>query len=80
MIDSRSTSDFSSEYRKGIAMGDLALRVSLLVQRGYLCSRCGVEIDGEMAGMTRVCNVCLSHDQPPSTNHERPRTHHLGSP
>jgi len=42
-------------------MGDLVLRVSLLVQRGYLCSSCGVVIDGELSPEKRVCSRC-SHD------------------
>lgn len=40
-------------------MGDLVLRVSLLVQRGWACSECGSEIDGQMTGGPRQCRACL---------------------
>lgn len=40
-------------------MGDLALRVSLLVQRGLACEQCGSEIDGQMTGTPRSCRACL---------------------
>ena len=39
-------------------MGDLVLRVSLLVQRGWACQRCGCEIDGRMTGTPRECRIC----------------------
>lgn len=39
-------------------MGDLVLRVSLLVQRGWACQRCGSEIDGRMTGSPRECRIC----------------------
>ena len=39
-------------------MGDLVMIISMLVQRGYICQRCGVEIDGEMTEMTRSCETC----------------------
>ena len=39
-------------------MGDLVLRVSLLVQRGYLCESCGVVIDGDLAQQKRSCSTC----------------------
>ncbi|MFN0054778.1 MAG: hypothetical protein ACKV0T_21610 [Planctomycetales bacterium] len=43
-------------------MGDLMLRVSLLVQRGYACETCGREIDGQMTGAPRSCLICAVGD------------------
>lgn len=40
-------------------MGDLVLRVSLLVQRGWACQVCGWEIDGQMTGVPRRCLNCM---------------------
>jgi len=39
-------------------MGDLVMRISMLVQRGFICQRCGVEIDGDVAETTRSCESC----------------------
>jgi hypothetical protein len=39
-------------------MGDLVMRISMLVQRGFICQHCGVEIDGEVAETTRSCDTC----------------------
>jgi hypothetical protein len=39
-------------------MGDLALRISLLVQRGYICQSCGDQIDGELHHAPRRCQRC----------------------
>ena len=39
-------------------MGDEVLRISLLVQRGYLCKQCGVEIDRKLHGEPRLCDRC----------------------
>ncbi len=46
-------------------MGDLVMRISVFVQRGFICQRCGTEIDGEMSGEPRCCSVCqqISTDQ-----------------
>ena len=41
-------------------MGDLVLRVSLLVQRGWACQQCGCEIDGDMTGSPRACATCTA--------------------
>lgn len=41
-------------------MGDLVMRISMFVQRGLICQRCGIEIDGEMTGSPRSCPDC--HD------------------
>lgn len=46
------------EYRDAFLMGDLVLRVSLLVQRGFLCSKCGSEIDGQYHSALRRCRTC----------------------
>lgn len=43
------------------AMGDLVMRISVFVQRGFICQRCGVEIDGEMTGSPRCCTACDDH-------------------
>jgi len=40
------------------AMGDLVMRISMLVQRGFICQRCGVEMDGEMTESPRSCRSC----------------------
>jgi hypothetical protein len=42
-------------------MGDLVMRISVFVQRGFICQCCGVEIDGEMTGEPRRCSRC--HEQ-----------------
>ncbi len=39
-------------------MGDLVLRISTLIQRGFLCQRCGCEIDGDLVGEPRSCKPC----------------------
>lgn len=39
-------------------MGDLMIRISLLVQRGVLCQSCGGEVGGEMSGSPRSCEAC----------------------
>ena len=39
-------------------MGDLMIRISLLVQRGVLCQSCGDEVGGEMSGSPRSCEAC----------------------
>ncbi|MFN5742525.1 MAG: hypothetical protein ACK5A1_13155 [Planctomyces sp.] len=46
-------------------MGDLVMRISVFVQRGFICQCCGVEIDGEMTGEPRRCLRCEeSHSKP----------------
>ncbi len=39
-------------------MGDLVMRISMLIQRGFLCQQCGAEIDGEMCEIIRSCQSC----------------------
>ena len=39
-------------------MGDLVMRISMFVQQGLICQRCGVEIDGQMTGIPRSCRNC----------------------
>ena len=39
-------------------MGDLVMRISMLIQRGYICQCCGVELDGEMSEGPRSCDSC----------------------
>ncbi len=34
------------------------MRISLFIQRGLICQRCGVEIDGEVTGAPRICTDC----------------------
>ncbi len=48
-------------------MGDLVMRISVFVQRGFICQRCGIEIDGEMSGHPRSCCQCLELDSAGST-------------
>lgn len=43
-------------------MGDLVLRISTLIQRGFLCQRCGCEIDGDLTGEPRACKLCAELD------------------
>ncbi len=43
-------------------MGDLVMRISVFVQRGFICQCCGTEIDGEMTGTPRKCQTCDSDD------------------
>ena len=40
-------------------MGDLTLRISMLVQQGYICQTCGDEIDNEITGSPRYCDKCI---------------------
>jgi hypothetical protein len=40
------------------SMGDLVMRISMLVQRGLICQCCGVEIDGQLTESTRSCDAC----------------------
>ena len=40
-------------------MGDLTLRISMLVQQGYICQTCGDEIDNEITGSPRYCGKCI---------------------
>jgi len=47
-------------------MGDLFLRVSLLIQRGFVCRSCGTEIDGEVTGAPRVCASCREQEDSPT--------------
>lgn len=39
-------------------MGDLVMRISMLIQRGYICQCCGVELGGEMCESPRSCDSC----------------------
>lgn len=39
-------------------MSDLALRLSVLLSDGYICTACGVEIDGQTVGQPRQCENC----------------------
>lgn len=39
-------------------MGDVMMRISLLVQRGAICQSCGCELHGEMTGLPRSCTDC----------------------
>ena len=48
-------------------MGDLVMRISVFVQRGFICQRCGIEIDGEMSGQPRSCCQCSELDAAGST-------------
>ena len=64
-------------------MGDLVLRISTFIQRGFICQRCGTEIDGEMTGEPRACLPCQDLD---AANHreemsptDRPRVRQLAS-
>lgn len=50
--------DFEMFYREAKVMGDLMMRISLLVQRGVLCQSCGCELHGEMTGSPRACTDC----------------------
>ncbi|MBL8818103.1 MAG: hypothetical protein JNL58_18900 [Planctomyces sp.] len=43
-------------------MGDLVMRISTFVQRGFICQRCGIEIDGELTGEPRTCQCCEELD------------------
>jgi hypothetical protein len=43
-------------------MGDRMMRISLLVQRGVICQRCGCEVAGEMTGSPRSCADCAPAD------------------
>lgn len=46
-------------------MGDLVMRISVFVQRGFICQCCGVEIDGELTGEPRRCPACEEiHSKP----------------
>lgn len=45
-------------------MGDLVIRISLMVQRGYICSACGIEIDGQYSETIRQCCDCQVDDAP----------------
>jgi len=45
------------------AMGDLVMRISMLVQRGFICQRCGIELDGEMSDSPRSCRSCEELDE-----------------
>lgn len=47
-------------------MSDLFLRVSLLIQRGFVCQSCGTEIDGEVTGAPRKCIACQEHKKSPT--------------
>lgn len=51
-------------------MGDLVLRTSLLVQRGYLCQSCGVELAEEPAGRPRSCDSCAILENQQATDAE----------
>ena len=50
-------------------MGDLMMRISILVQRGVICQSCGCEVSGEMTGSPRSCAECASAD----ASSEQPR-------
>ena len=39
-------------------MGDLTLRISMLVQQGHICQTCGDEVDGQITGKPRYCCEC----------------------
>lgn len=39
-------------------MGDLVLRVSILVQQGFICRRCGFDLPGDPAGEPSSCASC----------------------
>ena len=45
-------------YRETVIMGDLMIRISLLVQRGAICQSCGCELHGDMTGSPRSCTEC----------------------
>ena len=53
-------------------MGDLVIRISLMVQRGYICSACGVEIDGQYSDMVRKCASCKGADADASIESNSP--------
>ena len=54
-------------------MGDLVMRISVFVQRGFICQCCGVEIDGEMTGEPRRCSRCQEQqNQPERAGEEQP--------
>jgi hypothetical protein len=39
-------------------MGDIVMRISMMIQQGYLCQRCGVELDGQITDCVRSCSSC----------------------
>ena len=49
-------------------MGDLVMRISVFIQRGLICQRCGIQIDGEISGHPRSCPACLDLDAQQSAN------------
>jgi hypothetical protein len=62
---------FLQQYQQTIRTGDLADRISLLMEHGFVCTRCGTLIDPDNpnreAGRSeeaeispRVCDVCRS--------------------
>ena len=40
------------------AMVDLVMRISMLIERGFICQHCGVEIDGALTESVRSCGTC----------------------
>lgn len=55
--------EFANLYRQAFLMGDHVLRVSLLVQRGYVCSNCGMELGEVPAGRPTECRSCERESQ-----------------
>ncbi|GAB5443022.1 MAG: hypothetical protein Fues2KO_33710 [Fuerstiella sp.] len=62
---------FLQQYQQTIRTGDLADRISLLMEHGFVCTRCGTLIDpdnpncetdrsDEAEVSSRVCEVCRS--------------------
>jgi hypothetical protein len=40
-------------------MTDLAVRLSVLMATGHICSKCGIEISAEGSGGPRQCEQCV---------------------
>lgn len=74
------TDDFEQRYREAVIMGDLMMRISLLVQRGGLCQCCGCEMAGDMTGSPRSCSDCDSADSPLIQQRDQPATGTRDSP
>ena len=74
------TDDFEQHYREAVIMGDLMMRISLLVQRGALCQCCGCELSGEMVGSPRSCSDCASAGTPLRQQRDQPATGTRDSP
>ncbi|MFM7164487.1 MAG: hypothetical protein ACKO3T_04525 [Planctomycetaceae bacterium] len=45
------------------------MRISVFVQRGFICQACGVEIDGQMTGEPRRCPHCEELHTNPAEQH-----------